>query len=196
MSATELTYDLTEDDLGEVQRQTLAARRERMLKSHGVLAGAVVAAAALAWPLWFWLQERRAGSGPVDLRVGPFLFAVIVAAGVAYPLRRKLGTFRFRSLEAWSLRRMTRRSLRASVLGRISVHISDQGLVRKNATGTLEVPWSQVRALYRSGLLLTLLLDTGRVLVVPRRALPSDEAFQALANSISEWARKPFSEIA
>jgi mycoredoxin len=74
-------------------------------------------------------------------------------------------------LDAWAARRMARKAVRQSVLGPITVTMTEEGLVRRNSAGELRVAWSEVQDILSSPQLVTVRLKgQQRVILIPTRA--------------------------
>jgi mycoredoxin len=171
----EISYELTEDDLREVQAQLLVRRREEMRQSTRVLVLFLLGSGVLCWPLWRSMMGNNLLLSETALGVVAYLLMLSVVGAVSYALRSR-PVARNPQLDAWMARRMARQAARQSVFGPITVTLGEEGVVRKNSEGELRMAWSEVRDILRSPRLLTLRLQRQqRVILVPTRAFP-DEA--------------------
>ena len=169
----EHSFELNEDDLTEVQAQLIVLRREA-LQSSPVLFVAVAALVGLtAWALVPLFTSA--------LTLPRFFVIWVGAALLALLLTPQLSRVRSARLDRWSARRMARAAVKQSVLGAVTVQLGDKELVRRNSAGELRVAWSQVQDLLVSPGLLTLRLrGSGRVLLLPTRALTDLATTRAL----------------
>ena len=165
------SFELSEDDLTEVQAQLLVLRREALQAS----------------PLMFLLLAAFVGlTGWVLLPLFmsaitlPRFFALwVFAALLALLLTPHLGRFRSARLDRASARRMARQAARKSVFGPVTVQLGDEELVRRNAAGELCLAWSQVQDVLVSSSVLTLRLrGDSRVVLLPARAIPDVAALR------------------
>lgn len=182
MSPVQITFDLTEDDLLALQTQTLARRRDRVYRSKLVFLSGGIVAGLVCWPLWRYGVGSVFGTGAT--RIGVYVIVILLAGAIAAFLRPRLPRPRFGRLYAWSARRLARAAAKRSTLGRVTLTIADDALVRVNADGERRIPWSRMRAILVSPDLVTVWLrGENRALVVPGRAFPDEAAaaeFQAL----------------
>jgi glutaredoxin len=167
----EISYLLTEDDLYEAQRQLLAARREALTTSPRRFLFAVAGAGLIGWPLWVLVTRTHPLLSETLPRLITFLLVLGAAAAIVSPLKSYLPVLRTSRLDAWAARRMARRAVRQSVLGPVTVVMTEAGLVRKNSTGELRVAWSEVQDILSAPqLIIVRLKGQRRVILVPTRA--------------------------
>jgi glutaredoxin len=171
-----ISYELTEDDLREVQAQLLVVRREALLSNPRWFLLAMAVVGLLGWPVWVFLTRDDALLSRTPPRLVVFLLALAVVGAIAFTLRTRVAPRRMPGLDVWLARRMARQAARRSVLGPITVTLSEEGLARRNSEAELQVAWSEVEELlWSSSVLTTRLVGQQRVILVPRRAFP-DEA--------------------
>lgn len=167
----EISYELTRDDVREVQTQLLAVRQREARKSPRQLALSGLVVGVMFWPLWNLLVGSKPLFAEPAMRVGVYLAALGVAALTAWLVRSRAPWVRFAWLDAFLIRRMTQLALRKTVLGPATVSIGEQGLVRRNTRDEFKAAWSEVRDILRSPRMLVVRLkDPRRVFVVPTRA--------------------------
>ncbi|MBK7863838.1 MAG: hypothetical protein IPJ65_35575 [Archangiaceae bacterium] len=160
----EVSFELTEADLHEAQRQR-AARLRKLLRTRPAVALITLLVAPLLWPL-----ARAWG-----LHFYAYLAAVVIAGGVVLIWGPKLPKPRLRGLEHWAARRATARAVAGSVLGRVTLVVTDHGVKRlREGAPALEVTARDVAFITASPSALVLHLASRRVLVIPRRALESE----------------------
>lgn len=189
----EISYALTEDDLYEAQLQLLLARREALRNSPLRFMFAVAGGALLGWPLWVSVAEGHPLLSEPLPRVIAFLLVLGAAAALIFPLKSLLPVLHFSRLDAWTARRMTERATRQSVLGPVTVTLTEEGVVRRNTAGEMRVAWNEVQDILSSPRLLLLRLQgQQRVILLPTRAFPdaaSEASFREHLELLS--GRKP-----
>ncbi|MCI0571998.1 MAG: glutaredoxin family protein [Myxococcaceae bacterium] len=177
----DIRYDLTEDDLREVQTQVYAEKQEALRRSPVRVVLAVILAGLLVWPLWARMVSRSVLLSEPAPRLALFMLMLGVAGLLAFTLRGRVPQLRIRRLETWSIERMVRESIRRSVLGPVTVSLGDDGLVRTNAAGERRVAWEEVKDLLHSPRMLTVRLRREhRVIPIPTRVFadaPTAEAY-------------------
>jgi glutaredoxin len=165
----ELSYELNEQDLVEVQAQRIALRREAM-QGNPVMFLAITAFAGV-------LGSSLSPLFISALTLPRFFVLWMCAALIALPLTMWLGRLRLPRVDGWSARRIAREAARKSVLGPVTVLLEEDQLVRRNAAGELTLAWSQVKDVLVSERVLTLRLREGtRVILLPTRALADPAA--------------------
>lgn len=167
----EISYELTQDDVREVQTRLLAVRQQEARRSPRLFALFGLAASVLFWPLWNLLVRGR----PLFVEPAPRLVVYLAVLGVALPtvwfVRSRITWVRPPWLDAFLIQRMTRLALRGTVLGPVTVSLGQEGLVRRNTRDEFKAAWSEVRDILRSPrVLIVRLKDPRRVFVVPTRA--------------------------
>jgi glutaredoxin len=184
----EIGYRLDEADLHDVQAQLVALRRADLAASVKPFLVAIAGAAALGWPLWAVLAPGR----PLLLGLRAFLVALAAAAAVAALLAPGIARFRSASLDRWAVRRLARASARRSVLGPVTVAISPDGVVRRNEKGELRLGRAEIRDVLASPRLLTVRpRGLGPVILIPARAFPGAETFDAARARLEALAGAP-----
>lgn len=182
LQAMERSYELTTEDLVEVQAQFLAARRERLVTGIWPLAGSMLLVAVIGWPLAAMLLKQPVLGVPTTRAAVTYLLLLGLAVAIVHPLRKRLpASTRTRR---WSAERLGRAMARRSVLGPIHLVVDGAGLTRTNAVGDLRVSAGEVRGVLESGWGLTLQLRGARVIPVPARAHPSPEAAKQFRDAV------------
>lgn len=180
-----LQFELTPDDLLEVQKQLLAVRRERMRRSPRVLLLAMALTAAIAWPL------MRVVLGPDAPQLSFWYFGglmVVAGLGVAV-IQPFIPPVKLERLRSWSAQRLNRLAQAKSVFGAITVTLDDDALVRTNSVDTVRIPWAEVTRVMRSTTVLTAQLQgERRVIVIPRRAFPDPLTASAFEERLTTLA--------
>lgn len=191
-----LSFELTEDDLRDLQLLQLALRRTRVLTSTGYFLLTVVGAGLLLWPVYRWGMERIPGAPTGWDQLGVYLVAVAIAAAVAALLRRRFPVPRFSRLRAWSAGRMTRSALNRSILGPVSIELGPEAIVRTNPVDALRVPWAGIVRLVCAPRLCALWVAGGRrVLLLPSRAFADPRSLQAFRAEVETRTGKRFEDV-
>lgn len=187
----EISYLLTEDDLYEAQLQLLVARREALRKSPRRLLFAVAGAGLIGWPLWVLGTQAHPLLSEALPRLIAFLLVLGAAATILSPLMSYLPVIHTPRLDAWAARRMARKAVRQSVLGPITVAMTEEGLVRRNSAGELRVAWSEVQDILSSPQLVTVRIQgQQRVILVPTRAFADAASAAAFRERLEALAGK------
>jgi mycoredoxin len=184
----EISYELTKDDLREVQAQLLVRRREELRLSTRVLSLYVLGSGVLCWPLWRSMMRNNLLLSETVLGVVAYLLMLSMVGAISYALRSR-PVARHPRLDDWRVQRMTRQSVRQSVLGPVTVTLGEEGLVRRNSAGELRMAWGEVRDILRSPRLLTLRFQRQqRVILVPTRAFPDEASAAAFLERLEALA--------
>ncbi|HET9452462.1 MAG TPA: glutaredoxin family protein [Aggregicoccus sp.] len=163
------SFELTEEDLAEVQAQYLVLRREALLTSPFLFLLVAAFVGLAGWTLMPLLVSA--------LTLPRFFVMWVLAALLALLLMPHLGHLRSARVDRWNARRMARGAARRSVLGPVTVQLGDDALVRRNAAGEQRFTWSEVQEVLVSPRVLTLRLrGDNRVILLPTRALPDAAA--------------------
>lgn len=180
-----LEYELTQEDLTRVQAQLIEARRQWMRESPLFFVGGMGLVGLLAWPAWSQLTQANPFFDLPGVRTYFYLAAVLIAGGAVWLLRTTIPQPKFAKLNAWSARRMGKVAAQKSVFGPIRIELTEHALVRTNSVDTLSVPWVEVRRVLHSPELVTVQLrKQRRVVLIPARAFPSEEAAQRFVSEL------------
>jgi glutaredoxin len=185
----EISYELTQDDVREIQTWLLAVRQQEARKSPRQFALFGLALGVLCWPLWNLAARNRPLLAETAPRLGVYLAVLGVALLTASLVRSRTPMVRSPWLDAFLIRRMTRQALQGTVLGPVTVSIGEQGLVRRNTRDERKAAWSEVRDILRSPrVLIVRLKDPRRVFVVPTRAFPDAPGAAAFVERLEALA--------
>jgi mycoredoxin len=192
----ETSYELTEDDVLEVQTRLYAMHQETLRKNPRTFALGGLALGVLLWPLWGLATRHNPLFAETAPRLAVYLSVLGVAVATAYMLRSRFPGLRLPGLDAWMVRKMTRQALQRSVLGPITLTLGEQGLVRRNTRDELAVAWSEVRDILRSPrVLIVRLQEPQRVIVVPTRAFPDAMGEAAFLECLEALAGRKSVEV-
>lgn len=185
----EISYELTQDDVREVQTRLLAVRQQEARKSPRQFALLGLALGVMCWPLWNLAVRNRPLLAETAPRLGAYLAVLGVALLTAWLVRSRVPMVRSPRLDAFLIRRMTQQALRKTVLGPLTISIGEQELVRRNSRDEFKAAWSEVRDILRSPrVLIVRLKDPRRVFVVPTRAFPDAPGVAAFVERLEALA--------
>lgn len=183
----QIAYDVTRDDLYELQLQLVRRSRSSPVRLAVPLLLGVPISWLMAGPL---LAANPLLAEPLPRAVA-FLLLYGVAAAAAVVIWRRVASVGFPPIDRWAARRMTDRALSVSVLGPMRVSFESDGLVRSNSSGERTIPWSDVKELLRSKELVIVRLHGPLALPIPTRAFAdSRELETALARLESLTGRR------
>lgn len=170
----ESSFELKEADLFEVQRHRFVLRR-RALRSPVGLAVVTLVVGIIGWPIGRAILEPVPG-GALPWWTG----CIVTVAAMLIAGRKQFERVRLPALQNWALNRAVKAAMKRSVVGRITVVLTQNSIKRLRE--------GDVKRLTVSKTVLMLQLSLRRVLVVPRRAFANDaeaDAFQQRVEALT-----------